>query len=143
MASESFKFWDSYYEALQVLPDNDARGELVMGLCRYVFDGDMPEFERPELAFGFMVMRRQAEESRKIAATARENGRKSKGRPKSDAKKTSGITSGITNEKSGFNEKKRSEASRSEASLLSSREAARRGAAGTGLGAVPTPPPEP
>ena len=137
MASDSFKFWDGYYEALQTLPDNDARGELVMGLCRYVFDGEMPEFERPELTFGFMVMRRQAEESRKIAATARENGRKSKGRPKNDEKKTSGITK----KKTGFNEEKRSEASRSEASLLSEREATQRGTAGASLRAAPTVPP--
>ena len=80
MATDSFKFWDSYYDALRTLETKDQRSDFIMALCEYVFDGIEPEFEDKMVEFGFMLVRKQAELSKEIASTARENGKRG-GRP--------------------------------------------------------------
>lgn len=80
MATDSFKFWDAYYDALKTLETSDQRSEFIMALCQYVFDGVEPEFSDKMVEFGFMLIRKQAELSKEIANTARENGKRG-GRP--------------------------------------------------------------
>ena len=110
MATDSFKFWDSYLEACEDYTDEEF-GALIRALARAVFTGEQPDFSDQDkyLKSTFKVMLAQAEQSRKIAATARENGRKSSGRPRKNQSETK-----------RFNEKKREEAKRNEASSLSS-----------------------
>ena len=109
MATDSFKFWDSYLEACEDYTDEEF-GALIRALAKSVFFGEEPDFSGKSkfLKSTFFVMKGQAEQSRKIAATARENGRKSGGRPSKNQSETK-----------RFNEKKRSEANRNEASLQS------------------------
>ncbi|WP_143786152.1 DUF6291 domain-containing protein [Olsenella sp. An293] len=80
MATDSFKFWDSYYDALKTLETSNQRSDFIMALCQYVFDGVDPEFSDKMVEFGFMLIRKQAELSKEIANTARENGKRG-GRP--------------------------------------------------------------
>ena len=75
MATDSFKFWDSYYSALQMLGTDERRGRFVMALCAYVFDGVEPAFADDVMAFGFELVATQARESKEISARAREKGR--------------------------------------------------------------------
>ena len=108
MATDSFKFWDSYLEACEDYTDEEF-GSLIRALAKAVFTGEIPSFEGKNkyLKSTFKIMFAQCAQSRKIAATARENGRKSAGRPRKNQPKTS-----------RFNEKKREEAKRIEASSL-------------------------
>lgn len=115
MATDSFKFWDSYYDALRTLETKDQRSDFIMALCEYVFDGIEPEFEDKMVEFGFMLVRKQAELSKEIASTARENGKRggrppkkptSKPTPKPRSKPTSKPTS-----KANRSEEKRSDSS--------------------------------
>lgn len=113
MATDSFKFWDSYYEACEDYTDEEF-GMLIRALARAVFAGEMPEFgENKYLKSTFKVMFAQADESRRIAEMKRECGRKG-GRPR---KKNTGEK---PPENQCFNEKKRREENRNESSLLSS-----------------------
>lgn len=113
MATDSFKFWDSYYEALKTLETKDQRSDFIMALCEYVFDGVDPTFDDKMVEFGFMLVRKQAELSKEIASTARENGKRggrpakkptSKPTPKPRSKPTSKPTS-----KANRSEEKRSD----------------------------------
>ena len=84
MATDSFKFWDSYWHALCRVSDEQA-GALVKALCAYVFDGEEPDYsDEPLMGMVFDVMAGQAEQSRDLSRQARENG--AKGRGKSHAK---------------------------------------------------------
>lgn len=72
---DSFKFWTSYYDALQDMTDDEA-GEFVKGLCGYIFDGTEPEFSSRLLTVSFKLIKDSAEHSMLIAREARENGKK-------------------------------------------------------------------
>lgn len=72
---DSFKFWTSYYDALQDMTDDEA-GEFVKGLCGYIFDGAEPEFSSRLLTVSFKLIKDSAEHSMLIAREARENGKK-------------------------------------------------------------------
>lgn len=86
MATDSFKFWDSYYEAIKMV-DCATAGRLVMALCGKVFDGIDPDLsDEPMLGMAYAVMLRQAEQSRDLARRAQANGTKSAGRPRKSAK---------------------------------------------------------
>lgn len=112
MATDSFKFWDSYYDALRMLGDDERRGRFVMALCSYVFDGEEPDFGGDEvMAFGFQLVATQAMESKELAARKREGGIKS-GITRRAKSKTKSVRSTLPNEK------KREEAKRIEASSL-------------------------
>lgn len=112
MATDSFKFWDSYYDALRMLGDDERRGRFVMALCSYVFDGVEPDFGGDEvMAFGFQLVATQAMESKELAARKREGGIKS-GIARRAKSKTKSVPNTLPNEK------KREEAKRNEASSL-------------------------
>lgn len=74
---DGFKFWASYYDALKVLPSDEARGRFVRLLCAYVFDGTEPTFTNEIERFGFELIAAQALESKRLYAEAREKGIKS------------------------------------------------------------------
>lgn len=116
MATDSFKFWDSYYDALRMLGDDERRGRFVMALCSYVFDGEEPDFGDDEvMAFGFQLVATQARQSMEIARAAREGGIKS-GKARREKASSNHIRKGVR--KALSNEKKREEAKRNEASSL-------------------------
>lgn len=116
MATDSFKFWDSYYDALRMLGDDERRGRFVMALCSYVFDGEEPDFGADEvMAFGFQLVATQARQSMEIARAARVGGIKS-GKARREKVKTNHVPKGVR--KGLPNEKKREEAKRIEASSL-------------------------
>lgn len=86
MATDSFKFWDSYYSALQMLGTDERRGRFVMALCAYVFDGVEPSFSDDVMAFGFELVATQAKQSMELSRMAREAGQRG-GRPRKDEQK--------------------------------------------------------
>lgn len=116
MATDSFKFWDSYYDALGMLGSDERRGRFVMALCSYVFDGEEPDFDGDEvMAFGFQLVATQAMESKELAARKREGGIKS-GIARRAKSKTKSVPNTLPNTLP--NEKKREEAKGNEASSL-------------------------
>lgn len=87
MATDSFKFWDSYFAALKMLGSDERRGRFVMALCSYVFDGQEPDFGVDDvMAFGFQLVATQARQSMEISRAAREAGQRG-GRPRNDPPK--------------------------------------------------------
>lgn len=108
MATDSFKFWDSYLDACDDYTDEEF-GALIRAIAKAVFRGEQPDFsgKNKYLKSTFKVMLAQAVQSRKITATARENGRKSSGRPRKNQPETN-----------RFNEKKREEEKGTESSSL-------------------------
>ena len=94
MATDSFKFWDAYYKALKLLDTNEQRGEFVMGLCEYVFDGAEPTFSDPKIEFGFSLIADQARQSKELSAASREYGKRG-GRPRKDTSKKGGVKGGL------------------------------------------------
>lgn len=116
MATDSFKFWDSYYDALRMLGDDERRGRFVMALCSYVFDGEEPDFGDDEvMAFGFQLVATQARQSMEIARAAREGGKRG-GIKSGESRKRRGASSGGSTPPRS--DKKREEAKRNEASSL-------------------------
>ena len=116
MATDSFKFWDSYYDALRMLGDDERRGRFVMALCSYVFDGDEPDFDGDEvMAFGFQLVATQAKQSMEIARAAREGGIKS-GKARREKASSNPVRKVVR--KGLSNDKKREEAKRNGASSL-------------------------
>lgn len=115
MATDSFKFWDSYMRALDRVDDATA-GRLVKALCHEVFEGEPQRFDgEPLLGMVYDVMLSQAVQSRDIARQARAAAK----RPRPNARK--GKASDALAHASGpSSEKKREEAKRIEASSLSS-----------------------
>lgn len=93
MATENYRYWDSFAEALEPLDDATygrimrAINHKVFGVFGYVD----PDFsDNPLLEPAYTVIMRTAEQSMDIAKRARENGSKSAGRPrKTSSKKTS------------------------------------------------------
>lgn len=121
MATDSFKFWDSYYDALKVLDTNDQRGEFLMKLCTYVFEGVEPTFSDQMVEMAFRFCSKQAEESMLLSKKARERGFKS-GESRRKKSKTNTVRNTVRNSGSNrcssnsSNEEKRSEAKGTEAS---------------------------
>ena len=116
MATDSFKFWDSYYDALRMLGSDERRGRFVMALCSYVFEGAEPDFDGDEvMAFGFQLVATQARQSMEIARAAREGGKRG-GIKSGESRKRRGASSGGSTPPRS--EKKREEAKGTEASSL-------------------------
>ena len=113
MATDSFKFWDSYMRALDRVDDATA-GRLVKALCHEVFEGEPQRFDgEPLLGMVYDVMLGQAVQSMDIARQARAAAK----RPRPNARK--GKASDALAHASGpSSEKKREEAKRNEASSL-------------------------
>ena len=139
MATDSFRFWDSYRDALKrCTPEQGYR--LIMALCGAVFDGEEADFsDEPLLGMAYDVMLEQAIQSRDMSRAARESGKRG-GRPKKGAER---VAKGY--EKGAESEKRRSEAKGNEASHSSGEESsAAAGARGALAGARPAaPPPDP
>lgn len=136
VATDSFKFWDSYRDALKrCTPEQGYR--LIMALCGAVFDGEEADFsDEPLLGMAYDVMLEQAIQSRDMSRAARESGKRG-GRPKKGAKR---VAKGF--EKGSESEKKRSEAKGNEASH-SLRECSGAAYAGSGSRPPATPAPDP
>lgn len=128
MATDSFKFWDSYMRALDRVDDATA-GRLVKALCHEVFEGEPQRFDgEPLLGMVYDIMLSQAVQSRDIARQARAAAK----RPRPNARK--GKASDALAHASGpSSEKKREEAKRNEASSLSNED----DCAGAGADAPP------
>ena len=111
MATDSFKFWDSYMHALDRVDDAMA-GRLIKALCHEVFAGEHADFDgEPLLGMVYDVMLGQAVQSRDIARQARAAAK----RPRPNARKNK--TSDVLAHASGpSSEKKREEAKGTEAS---------------------------
>lgn len=136
MATDCFKFWDSYYEALKMVPTPEQGYRLVMALCAHVFEDSEPDFsDDPLLGMVYTIMDEQAIQSRDISRRARESG--SRG-GKRKAEKSRGASRGAR--RGASSEKKRSEEKRSYASSIE--EATHMGAPAPVAGA-PAPAPEP
>ena len=115
MATDSFKFWDSYYDALKMAPTPEDGYRLVMSLCGYVFDGIEPDFsDNPLLGMAYMVMSEQAVQSRDISRAARENGMKARGVPKKQSSTKAPLKPPLRGAKAKRREKKREEEKGSE-----------------------------
>lgn len=128
VATDSFKFWDSYRDALKrCTPEQGYR--LIMALCGAVFDGEEADFsDEPLLGMAYDVMLEQAIQSRKMAALGRKGGQSS---GKSRARKSAGSDASKRNRsalKSASNEKKREEVKGTETSSLREEGAAYAGA---------------
>lgn len=102
MATDSFKFWDSYMHALDRVDDATA-GRLVKALCHEVFDGERQDFDgEPLLGMVYDVMLGQAVQSMELSRSARERGRKAAGVPKkAKAKQSLGGSKHSLSEKKG------------------------------------------
>lgn len=113
MATDSFKFWDSYMRALDRVDDATA-GRLVKALCHEVFEGESQCFDgEPLLGMVYDVMLGQAVQSRDIARQAREAAKRPRpGRRKQKA------SDGLADATAPSSEKKREEAKGTEASSL-------------------------
>lgn len=136
MASDGFKFWDTYYSALKLLDDPVRRDRLVMALCAYVFDGvDADLSDDPMAEALYQIMHQQARTSKEISNSASERGKKG-GRPaKSRAKsraKSSAKSSAFQGVKSDMN---RGEAKRADATIAGAAASAS-GAPASGPGAL-------
>lgn len=139
MATDSFKFWDSYMKALERVDDSTA-GRLVKALCREVFCDEQPDFsDEPMLGMVYDVMLGQSIQSRDLSREMRERGKKAAGVPKPNARKTKAKQS-LSTAKQRLSEKKREEVKGTETSSLREE-----GAAYAGSGSRPpaTPAPDP
>ena len=134
MATDSFKFWDSYLEGTEGYTDEEF-GALIRALAKSVFYGDEPDFggKSKFLKSTFCIMRAQAEQSRNIAKQAREAAKRP--RPSRRKKKASDT---LAHASAPSSEKKRSEAKGTEASH-SLRECSGAAYAGAGLRPPATP----
>lgn len=90
MATDSFKFWDGYWEAMQDMSIEE-RGELVTMLCQFVFDGEDPKTDNRMVRAAYKMVRRMAQESMEISARARDAGKRG-GRPKKGSKSSAKST---------------------------------------------------
>lgn len=91
MAADRFYFWRGYYRALSMLPTDEQRGQLVMAMCEYAFDGIEPELDDPMQQIAWAVIEGQVRESVEIGRKQSERGKRG-GRPRSTGKK-SGVKS--------------------------------------------------
>lgn len=127
--SERFYFWRGYYDALKKMPTDEHRGEFVMAICAYAFDGEEPDFEGDALLeICWSLVADGARESVRKGVEQSQRGQLG-GRPPKDGKTTAKTTAksrakttALSGAKSGAkstaeSEEKRSEENRSELSL--------------------------
>lgn len=139
MATDSFKFWDSYTRALDKV-DYETAGRLIQALGHEVFFGEQPDFsEEPLLGALYEVLRGQAAQSRDLARQARAAAKRP--RPSRRKKKASDSLAHASETPSApSSEKRREEVKGTETSSLREE-----GAAYAGAGSRPpaTPAPDP
>lgn len=127
VATDSFKFWDSYRDALKrCTPEQGYR--LIMALCGAVFDGEEADFsDEPLLGMVYDVMLEQAAQSRDLARQARAAAKRP--RPSRRKKKASDTLAHASETPSApSSEKKREEVKGTETSSLREEGAAYAGA---------------
>ena len=100
MAADRFYFWRGYYNALAMLQTDEQRGQMVMAMCEYAFDGTEPELSDPMQQIAWAVIEEQVRESVEIGRKQSERGRKG-GRPRKSAKKSGAKTTALSGVKSG------------------------------------------
>ena len=100
MAADRFYFWRGYYNALAMLPTDEQRGQFVMAMCEYAFDGTEPELSDPMQQIAWAVIEEQVRESVEIGRKQSERGKKG-GRPRKSAKKSGAKTTALSGVKSG------------------------------------------
>lgn len=139
VATDSFKFWDSYTRALDKV-DYETVGRLIQALGHEVFFGEQPDFsDEPLLNALYEVLLGQATQSRDLARQARSAAKRP--RPSRRKKKASDTLAHASNTPSApSSEKKREEVKGTETSSLREE-----GAAYAGAGSRPpaTPAPDP
>ena len=100
MAADRFYFWRGYYNALAMLPTDEQRGQMVMAMCEYAFDGTEPELNDPMQQIAWAVIEGQVRESVEIGRKQSERGKKG-GRPRKTAKKSGAKTTALSGVESG------------------------------------------
>lgn len=100
MAADRFYFWRGYYNALAMLPTDEQRGQFVMAMCEYAFDGTEPELSDPMQQIAWAVIEGQVRESVEIGRKQSERGKKG-GRPRKSAKKSGVKTTALSGVESG------------------------------------------
>ena len=97
MQVEKFTFFGSFYEAMNMLPE-EQRNEFIMGLLAYAFEGIDPSFEGP-LAAMFALAKPNIDSSVKGAQNGSKGGRPNQGKNPSEnpPRKPSGKTHPKTN----------------------------------------------
>ena len=105
MAADRFYFWRGYHKALAMLETDEQRGQLIMAMCEYAFDGIEPDMTDPMQRIVWAVIEDQIRESveigRKQSERGKRGGRPSKSGKKSGVKSTakstalSGVKSGV------------------------------------------------
>lgn len=117
MATDSFKFWDSYTRALDKV-DYETAGRLIQALGHEIFFGEQTDFsDEPLLGALYEVLRGQAEQSRDLARQARSAAKRP--RPSRRKKKASDTIAHASNTPSApSSEKRREEVKGTETSSL-------------------------
>ena len=114
--SERFYFWRGYYDALKKMPTDEQRGEFVMAVCAYAFEGVEPDFDGDVLLdICWSLVADGTRESVRKGVEQSQRGQMG-GRPPKDTKTTakSGVKSGAKT--TAESEEKRKEKKRSELS---------------------------
>lgn len=117
VATDSFKFWDSYTRALDKV-DYETAGRLIQALGHEIFFGEQTDFsDEPLLGALYEVLRGQAEQSRDLARQARSAAKRP--RPSRRKKKASDTLAHASNTPSApSSEKRREEVKGTETSSL-------------------------
>lgn len=100
MAADRFYFWRGYYNALRMLPTDEQRGQMVMAMCEYAFDGTEPSLTDPMQQIVWAVIEEQVRESVEIGRKQSERGKQG-GRPRKSGKKTTALSGAKSTAKSG------------------------------------------
>ena len=99
MARPSFTFWEDYYTALRKLRSDQQRGEFIMGICQWAFEGCRPDFSHDDLLdIALTMVEGSIEESVAIRRRSSEAGKRSgEARRKKSLKKNEHPSEGCSN----------------------------------------------
>ena len=90
MQRKQFTFYESFFEALEQIEDQNAQAEAYRAICRYALRGEEPELERlPAITrIVFHLIRPTLDASRHKAANGLQGGRAKNGKTKANEKQT-------------------------------------------------------
>ena len=90
MQRKQFTFYESFFEALEQIEDQNAQAEAYRAICRYALHGEEPELERlPAITrIVFHLIRPTLDASRHKAANGLQGGRAKNGKTKANEKQT-------------------------------------------------------
>lgn len=100
MAADRFYFWRGYHKALSMLETDEQRGQLIMAMCEYAFDGIEPDMTDPMQRIVWAVIEDQIRESVEIGRKQSERGKRG-GRPRKSSKKSTAKSTALSGVKSG------------------------------------------